>query len=70
VIISPDGITLEKSLRLGFSAMNNEAKYKALRAGLIAVQELGGRSIRAYCDSRPIGGQVRGNFEAKDLRML
>ena len=30
VLISPEKITIEKSLRLRFSAINNEAKYKAL----------------------------------------
>ena len=30
VIVSPNGIVLEKSLRLSFSTTNNEAKYKAL----------------------------------------
>ena len=30
VLISPDGAAIEKSLRLGFSATNNEAEYKAL----------------------------------------
>ena len=30
VLISPEGITIEKSLRLGFSATNNEAEYEAL----------------------------------------
>ena len=29
VLISPKNITIEKSLRLGFSATNNEAEYKA-----------------------------------------
>ena len=29
VLISPKKITIEKSLRLGFSATNNEAEYKA-----------------------------------------
>ena len=56
VMISPDGITLEKSLRLGFSATNNEAEYEALLAGLIAMQKLGSRTIRAYCDLRLIVG--------------
>lgn len=37
---------------------------------MIAVQELEGKSVRAYCDSGLIGGQVQGDFEAKDLRML
>ena len=30
VVVSPEGVIIEKSLRLDFSAMNNEAKYKAL----------------------------------------
>ena len=70
MMISPNGITLEKSLRLGFSTTNNEAEYKALLVGLIAMRTLGGKTIRAYCDSRLVVGQVRGDFEAKDPRML
>ncbi|XP_075640313.1 uncharacterized protein LOC142612068 [Castanea sativa] len=69
-MISLDGITLEKSLRLGFAATNNEAEYEALLAGLAAMRKLGGKVVRAYCDSRLIVGQVQGDFEAKDLRML
>ena len=34
VLISPEGITIEKSLRLGFSATNNEAEYEALLEGM------------------------------------
>lgn len=37
VIISQEGFTLEKSLRLSVSATNNEAKYEALQGGLVAV---------------------------------
>ena len=34
VLISPEGITIEKSLRLGFSVTNNEAEYEALLEGM------------------------------------
>ena len=37
VLISPERITIEKSLRLGFSAINNEAEYEALLAGMTMV---------------------------------
>ena len=37
VIVSTDRITIEKSLRLGFSAMNNEAEYEALLIGIAMV---------------------------------
>ena len=69
-MISPDGITLENSLRLGFLATNNEAEYEALLARLAAMWKLEGKVVKAYCDSRLIVGQVRGDFKAKDSRML
>ena len=34
VIITPEGIRLEHSFRLGFNAFNDEAEYEALIAGL------------------------------------
>ena len=37
VLISPERITIEKSLRLGFSATNNEAEYETLLAGMTMV---------------------------------
>ena len=37
VIISPIKIILEKSLRLGFSATNNEAEYEALLVGMTMI---------------------------------
>ena len=37
VLISPEKLIVEKSLRLGFSAMNNKAEYKALLEGMSMV---------------------------------
>ena len=37
VLVSPEKITIEKSLRLGFSATNNEAEYEALLMGMAMV---------------------------------
>ena len=37
VLISPEKITIEKSLRLGFSATNNEAEYETLLVGMTMV---------------------------------
>ena len=69
VLISPDGITIEKSLRLGFSATNNEAECEALLEGMSMAEKLGGKSVSMYSDSRLIMGQVNGELEAKDERM-
>ena len=68
-LVSPDGAAIEKSLRLGFSATNNEAEYEALLQGMTMVQRLGGRVIKVFSDSRLVVGQVMGELEARDARM-
>ena len=37
VLVSPEKITIEKSLRLGFSATNNEVEYETLLMGMMMV---------------------------------
>ena len=69
VLISPERITIEKSLRMGFSATNNEADYKALLEGMSMVQRLGEKAINMFSDSILIVGQVNGELEARDERM-
>ena len=41
VLISPEKLVVEKSLRLGFSATNNEAEYEVLLEGMSMVQRMG-----------------------------
>ena len=41
VLVSPEQITIEKSLRLGFSTTNNEAKYEPLLKGMSMVHRMG-----------------------------
>ena len=69
VLISPEKIIVEKSLRLDFSAMNNEAEYETLMMGMAMVQRMGGKLVKVFSDSRLVVGQVKGEFEAKDKRM-
>ena len=69
VLISPEKLTIEKSLRLGFSTMNNEAEYEALLEGMSMVQRMGGKAIKMFSNSRLIIGQVKGKLEARDERM-
>ena len=45
VLISPQRIIVEKSLRLGFLATNNEAEYEALLARMTMVQKMGGKAV-------------------------
>ena len=51
LIITPEGIRLEHSFRLGFRASNNEAKYKASLAGLRVVLDMGAQEVEVYLDS-------------------
>ena len=45
VLISPERITIEKSLRLGFLATNNEAEYEALLVGMTMFQKMGRKRV-------------------------
>ena len=69
VVVSPEIIIIDKSLRLGFSTMNNEAEYKALLEGMIMVQKMGGRAMEMFSDLRLVVGQVKGESEVRDVRM-
>ena len=69
VLISPEKLVMEKSLRLGFSATNNEAKYEALLEGMSMVHKMGGKSVTIFSDSRLVVDQVKNELEAKDERM-
>ena len=63
VLVSPEKITVEKSLRLNFSATNNEAEYEALLKGIEMVQKMGEKAVRAFSDSKLVVGQVKGDLE-------
>ena len=67
VLISPEKIIIEKSLRL--DSTNNEAEYEALMMRMAMVQRMGGKSVKFFSNSRLVVGQVKGEFEAKDEKM-
>ena len=50
VLMSPEKVVIEKSLRLDFSATNNEAEYETLLEGMTMVQRIGGKSIKLFKD--------------------
>ena len=69
VLVSLENITIEKSLRLGFLATNNEAEYETLLVGMNMVQKLGGKAVEVFSNSRLVVGQVQGELEAIEARM-
>ena len=68
-LVSLEKITIEKSLRLSFSATNNEVEYEALLMGMMMVQKMGGKAVKVFLDSKLVVGQVRDDLEARDPRM-
>ena len=52
VLMSPKKITIEKSLRLDFSATNNKAKSEALLIGMVMVQKIGKKAVKIFSDLR------------------
>ena len=46
VLVSPEKIIVEKSLRLSFSAMNKETEYEALLMGMMMVKKIGGKAVK------------------------
>ncbi|XP_076939313.1 uncharacterized protein LOC143607942 [Bidens hawaiensis] len=70
ILISPEGIELTYAMRLEFPSTNNEAEYKALLAGLRMAAKLEVQYIRAHVDSLLVANQVKGDYEAKDPKMV
>ena len=52
VLVSPEKFIIEKLLRLGFSATNNEADCEGLLEGMSMVQRLGGKAVKMFSDLR------------------
>lgn len=58
------------ALRFEFTAINNEAEYEALLAGLRIAIQMGVRNLEANVDSRLVANHVLGEYEAKDEHMI
>ena len=56
VLITPEKLVMEKSLRLGFLATNNEAEYEALLAVMAMINQLRGEVVELYSDSQLVVG--------------
>ena len=48
VLMSPEKVVIEKSLRLDFSATNNEAEYETLLEGMAMIQRMGGKIHKTF----------------------
>ena len=69
VLVSPEKLTIEKSLKLGFSAINNEAEYEALLEEMSMVQKMGGKAVKMFSYLRSVVGQMGSELEVRDERI-
>ena len=52
IIISPKGVKVEKSFRLGFLMSNNEAEYETLLVRVGMSRQVGVDRVQLHCDSQ------------------
>ncbi|XP_023882112.2 uncharacterized protein LOC111994457 [Quercus suber] len=69
VLLSPEGDTVECMVRFDFPTTNNEAKHKALIAGLDLAKVAGALNMVIYYDSQIVANQMNGDYECKGERM-
>ncbi|GAV66303.1 RVT_3 domain-containing protein [Cephalotus follicularis] len=69
VLTRPDGWTLEYALRFGFRAINNEAEWEALIAGLTIAKHLEVQKIEASSDSQLVVSLTSGEYKAQEDSM-
>lgn len=64
--MTPTNDRLEKAVKLGFSASNNEAEYEAVLNGLRMARELKLDEIFVFSDSQLVVNQNNGDFQARE----
>ncbi|KAL0325072.1 UNVERIFIED_CONTAM: hypothetical protein Sradi_5076500 [Sesamum radiatum] len=70
VIETPQGDRLQYAVKFDFAASNNEAEYEALLAGGRLALAAGANRRKAHSDSQLFINQIRGDYEAKEDRMI
>ena len=63
---TPSGDKIEQSIRLGFSASNNESEYEAILAGLELAVVVSANRLLIKSDSQLVVRQVNEEFESRD----
>ncbi|XP_031108649.1 uncharacterized protein LOC116013135 [Ipomoea triloba] len=70
VLVTPEGFRAYYALRFHFKLSNNEAEYEALLCRLQLAVSMKVEKLKIRCDSRLVVGQVSGDFEANEERMI
>nr|GEW04988.1 reverse transcriptase domain-containing protein [Tanacetum cinerariifolium] len=70
ILTNPERVEFTYALRFRFDAINNEAKYDALIAGLKIAEQIDVKNLKANVDSRLVANQVNGTYVAKEVDMI
>ena len=70
ILYTPQGETVEQSLKFEFKASNNQAEYEAIIHGLRLVQDLQVKDLIVKSDSQLVVSQINGDYQAKDGVMI
>jgi len=70
VLEGPNDILIEKSLHFTFRTSNNQAKYKAILAGLSLACEVDVKMLTCKSNSKLTVGHLNDEFQIKDTTLL
>nr|XP_043633459.1 uncharacterized protein LOC122604652 [Erigeron canadensis] len=66
ILTDPDGQEITDALRFNFKALNTEAEYEALIAGLELAIQMETKHLHVYTDSLLVVNQVNGEYTARE----
>jgi ribonuclease HI len=66
VVVSPNGVFIDLSIRLEFACTNNQVEYESLMHVLEFFRFLGARDVDVFRDSNLIMQQIRGDSQCLD----
>nr|GFB15273.1 reverse transcriptase domain-containing protein [Tanacetum cinerariifolium] len=70
ILTNLEGMEFTYALRFEFTAINNEAEYEALIAGLCIATRMGARNLEENVDSHLVANHVLGKYLAKEDNMV
>lgn len=68
MLMGPEDISLEQSLRFNFKTSNNQVEYEALIMGLKLVNDIKVKKVKCKSDGKLATSHVNGEFQVKDPR--
>jgi hypothetical protein len=69
VLVSPNGLVDEKSIRIEYCCTNNQIEYEALMFGLMHLDSMGIKDVDVFGDSLLVVQQVIGEFQCLDGKL-